>query len=142
MNIRSALLLASTLLLVSCNNSGTGDISSPDQRAIDARAVANAGCIFEDHQLCAQLIDKRSSVAQFFARGTNSNLNERKKKVGKRSLTTRIVDAAASIRQCNKTEAATIALVQKMEIAGLDFSVQATSPVSPTSYCFLSQLEG
>lgn len=142
MKIRTSMLLVSSLMLVSCNSGGTEGISASDQRAIDARAVANAGCIFEDHQLCAQLIDKRSAVAQFFSPVSGTNLKERQKKVGKRSLTTRIVDAAASIRQCNRTEAATIALVQKMEIADLEFSVQATSPVSPTSYCFLSRLEG
>lgn len=142
MKILSALLLASTLLLVSCNSGGVGDISSSDQRAIDARAAGNAGCVFEDRQLCAQLIDQRASVAQFFSPFDTRNLTERQKKVGKRSLTKRIVDAAASIRQCNKTEATAIALVQKMEIADQPFSVQATSPVSPTSDCFLIRLEG
>lgn len=140
MKILSALLLASTLLLVSCN-SGGGDISTSDQRAIDARAAGNAGCIFEDRQLCAQLIDQRTSVAQFFNRGADARLKDRQKRAGKQSLTKRIVDAAATIRQCNRTDAATIALVQKMEIGGQEFSVQATSPVSPTSDCFLTRLE-
>ena len=142
MKILSALFLASTLLLVSCNSGGVGDISSSDQRAIDARAAGNAGCIFEDLQLCSQLVEQRVSVAQFFNRGVNTSLKERQKQVGKQSLTKSIVDAAATIRQCQKTDAETISLIQQMEIAGQDFSVQATSPVSSTSDCFLTRLEG
>lgn len=142
MKIISALLLTSTLLLVSCNSGGIGDISASDQRAIDARAAGNAGCVFEDLQLCAQLVEQRASVAQFFSRSTSLSLNERQKSIGKQSLTKRIVDAASTIRQCQKTDAATIALVQKMEISGQEFSVQATSPVSSTSDCFLVRLEG
>ncbi|MFK5980947.1 MAG: hypothetical protein QM488_18895 [Rhizobiaceae bacterium] len=141
MKIHPALMLISTLSLVSCN-SGGGNISASDQRAIDARAAGNAGCVFEDRQLCSQLIDQRASVAQFFNRGENPKLTERQKKVGKQSLTKRIVDAAATIRQCNKTDATAIALVQQMEIAGQEFSVQATSPVSSTSDCFLTRLGG
>ena len=141
MKILSALLLASTLLLVSCNGGG-GDISASDQRAIEARAAGNVGCVFEDRQLCAQLIDQRASVAQFFSRFESSNLKPRQKEVGKQSLTKRIVDAAASIRQCNKTDVATIALIQKMEIADQQISVHATSPVSSASDCFLIRLEG
>lgn len=142
MKIFSALLLASTLLLVSCNSGGVGDISASDQRAIDARAAGNAGCVFDDQQLCAQLVEQRAAVAQFFNPFDTGNLKARQKKVGKRSLTKRIVDAAASIRQCNKTDVATIALIQRMEISDLPYSLQATSPVSPTSNCFLTRLEG
>lgn len=141
MKIFPALLLASTLLLVSCNGGG-GDISASDQRAIDARATENVGCVFEDHQLCSQLISQRSTIAQYFSPVETRSVTGRKKKVGKRSLTKRIVDAAASIRQCNKSDADAIALIQQMEIANAQFSLQATSPVTPTSDCFLIGLEG
>jgi len=103
----AAFVLASSVLLASCNSGGVDGISASDQRAIDARAASNVECIFEDHQLCAQLIDKRTAVAQFFSPVQSKNLKELQKKQGKQSLTARIVDAAASIRQCNKTDAVT-----------------------------------
>ena len=137
----SALFLISLSALVSCNSRPEG-VSAADDRASQAQAVANAGCIIEDQKVCTELVAKRGIVGQFFSPVTTSTLKKADQEHGVRVLTRRIVDAVSAIRQCTKTEAKTIPLIQKLVIAGEEFSFLATAPVTAESSCFISRLEG
>lgn len=137
----SALFLISLSALASCNSRPEG-VSASDERASQARAVANAGCIIEDQKVCAELVEKRGIVGQFFSPVLTAKLSKIEKEHGVQVLTRRIVDAVAAISQCTKTDAKTIPLIQKMKIAGEEFAFLATAPVTENSSCFLSRLEG
>jgi len=137
-NANLALLMVGAAVTVSCtSDGGPSGTTDTNHKAAEARAIANVGCIFEDQPFCSHMIDKRTVLTQFF-HPDSEVISAEEKKRGQRLLTEEVVDAAGSIRQCRKSDDATVTLIAGMTIARNSYNLVATSPVSASSSCYIT----
>lgn len=135
--IRMAVPLASTLMLAACTADDGSGLTAADRKALEQKAVLNTGCIVEDQFACAHLIENRTLLNSFFTPKGFGDKDEAEKVKGRRVTKNYVVDAVSGIKQCRRTSEPVLRVLAGLEIAGGHYQVQATSPVSEQSSCFM-----
>ena len=136
--IKIAAPLASAFLMASCNTVDDGSgLTAADRRGMEAQAVQNAECVFENQARCTHIIENRTQLSLYFAPDSLSKLDANEKIKGMRVTKNFVVEAAAAIKQCNKISDSVLPLIKGMEINGEPFQVMGTSPLSPQSKCYI-----
>ena len=137
---RVFMVIAIAVLAVSCNSRDVGPYAPDAQdRANQQIAAQKAMCAMEDQARCDELIENRLLFARFFAPESFGGMDESEKFRGRSVVTKKVVESVAAIKQCNRVDGETIAILKGMDVAGVKHEVRGTSPLVPqSSTCFIS----
>ncbi|MEO0328280.1 MAG: hypothetical protein AAF217_06730 [Pseudomonadota bacterium] len=136
MRIFAFILLAGVLL--ACTSRDVGPYApSAEDKSNEQLAANNAFCAFENQEKCAHVIENRILLSRFFAPKTLGGMDESEKFRGRRVTTRFVVEAAASIQQCNRVNGEAVTILKDMDIAGRKWQLKASKPAIPTASCFL-----
>ena len=133
------------MITVACTSRDVGPYARTDaERQKEFQAAQNAECVFENQARCDHLIENRGLFGRFFAPETQGGMDENEKFRGRRITTNFVVEAVASIKQCNRVSAESVTIINGMEINGAKYLVRGTSPLAQqSSSCFITpQREG
>ncbi|MEM8651659.1 MAG: hypothetical protein AAGF54_14085 [Pseudomonadota bacterium] len=122
-------------------SSTTSPVTSEQQEypILEKRALENIMCIFENQTRCDHIIENRTIFARFFAPADLGGLTANQKINGRRVTTKFVVEAAASIQQCQRTSTETISLIKDVKISGGTYRVEGTKPLEQgQSVCFIA----
>ena len=131
--------LASAIFAASCNTADNiPGASEAEQRAHEASAVENVGCVFENQARCAHIIEHRTQLALYFTPDGVGRLDPGAKSKGRRVTTNFVIEAASTIQQCTRIDDPVLRLLPDLEISGGKYQVVGTTPLSESSRCYLT----
>lgn len=137
---RSLIVSCVVVLAVACTSRDVGPYAPDAQdKANQQLAAQKVFCVMEDQSRCDELIENRLLFARFFAPESFGGMDEGEKFRGRSVVTKKVVESVAAIKQCNRVQGDTIAILKGMDVAGSKYEVRGTSPLVPqNASCFLA----
>ena len=132
--------IMAAFVITACSTAGT-PVTSEQKQFLESEKLAlkNIMCVFENQARCDHIIENRSIFARFFAPADLGGLTAAEKIRGRNVTTKFVVEAAASIQQCQRTSLETISLIKDVKISDGTYRVEGTKPLQKgQSVCFLT----